>query len=450
MGETRANSYQHPVLLYRSAVVDGVRWPWSNSTVFWNLTDSVSSYRTRNEIGRVLTGSDEDERLLNAKGNLSNAYGAIKKNALAEKAKSQGNTGHPFSSLKYTCSLPEIQVSYNGTDGHRYVYRGTLKDWTNDLSTLQPVCPSINSNYYGSIAISQTSPTNPYANLAQSLWELRKEGLPSIPGSTVLGNKHTLPASSGSEYLNVQFGIKPLIGDVEDTLKAITHSGEILRNFHKHSNRMVKRKFAFKPIVSTTTSTGNGTLGMTGGTPSIPYANANRIWSASTSANLSCPYTDTVTTSQTYWFSGSYIYASPKGGSILEKLERYEQDAHRLLGLRLTPELLWNVGPWSWLVDWKFNIGAVIGNASNLHSDGLVLKYAFLMCTTEVVRVRTYRGVVPRTTTPFDYIFTWKSIRKDRVAATPYGFGTNPASFTTKQWSILGALGLTKSEKALF
>jgi hypothetical protein len=38
---------------------------------------------------------------------------------------------------------------------------------------------------------------------------------------------------------------------------------------------------------------------------------------------------------------------------------------------------------------------------------------------------------------------TFGTIQKIRRKATPYGFGLNPNTFSTRQWAIIAALGLT-------
>jgi hypothetical protein len=44
----------------------------------------------------------------------------------------------------------------------------------------------------------------------------------------------------------------------------------------------------------------------------------------------------------------------------------------------------------------------------------------------------------------------YRSERKERWKATPYGFGLNMAGFTDQQWAILAALGMTKSPRIAF
>jgi hypothetical protein len=139
----------------------------------------------------------------------------------------------------------------------------------------------------------------------------------------------------------------------------------------------------------------------------------------------------------------------------MNELSRIVAEARLLYGLELTPETLWNLAPWSWLVDWFANVGPILSNVSAFQSDNLVLKYGYVMENVTRTYARTnWMGVVNPSTTVYvnhparvyDKFFVET---KTRVKATPYGFGLNTTAFTDRQWTILGALGLTRGPKAL-
>jgi len=116
-----------------------------------------------------------------------------------------------------------------------------------------------------------------------------------------------------------------------------------------------------------------------------------------------------------------------------------------LLGWKVTPETLWNIAPWSWAVDWFTNTGDVMTNISNLGKDGLVLQYGYSMSH----RLREARGVgVFRergSSNDITLSRTWLSEWKQRMPATPYGFGVDLGGLTPKQIAIVAALGLSKT-----
>jgi hypothetical protein len=92
-----------------------------------------------------------------------------------------------------------------------------------------------------------------------------------------------------------------------------------------------------------------------------------------------------------------------------------------------------------------FNIGSNIANYSAFQQDGLVMRYGYVMRHVRATRILTSQGTVFKSGPSTPVVTTYQVVRKDRVQATPYGFGLNPSGFTAKQWAILGALGLSRA-----
>ena len=120
-----------------------------------------------------------------------------------------------------------------------------------------------------------------------------------------------------------------------------------------------------------------------------------------------------------------------------------------LLGLELTPEVLWELTPWSWLIDWFSNMGTVISNLTSLGLSNTILNYAY-----STARLKTGVGmsVRPQVTSgsglksfsgTFNYFFD--SDLKVRIAASPFGFDVSTDLLNPGQWGILAALGLARS-----
>jgi len=298
---------------------------------------------------------------------------------------------------------------------------------------------------YGSRAISATAPTAPKANLATFLGEAR-ESLPSVAGLSVLKDRAQGFKAYGSEYLNVQFGWKPFVSDIRKMVQALQNSSAILHQFERDSGRVVRRRYGF-PDVTTSSFIENANnyadclsgLGGSAGDDFLTTANRTRLVSRE----------DTMV--QKTWFSGAFQYALPISDDVVSKLEGFEARANHLLGTRLTPEVLWELTPWSWLLDWVGTIGQSISAATLLQNDSLVIRYGYLMRQT--VQQRTYRvldlSFRGQKSSMGTISHTLRRETKERVRATPYGFGLTPASFTAQQWAILGALGLTKSPRSL-
>jgi hypothetical protein len=116
------------------------------------------------------------------------------------------------------------------------------------------------------------------------------------------------------------------------------------------------------------------------------------------------------------------------------------------LGLEITPEVLWNIAPWSWAVDWFTNAGDVLANTSDFGDQGLVMKYGYIMEHSFVRDVYFYEGSfgsplggsikIP----PLALVSETKLRRK----ANPFGFGITWDGLNPFQLSIAAALGLSR------
>lgn len=272
----------------------------------------------------------------------------------------------------------------------------------------------------GTTAISRCAPTNPNANLATALGELRNDGLPSLPLLSFWKDRtKDIRQNVGSEYLNYQFGWKPMISDIQATAHALRNSQEILQQFIKDSDKGIRRRYHFPEERST--SQYDSVQFLTG---SI-RTGYTLLWGT---------VTDETVTKR--WFSGEFKYHVPGGSDALSSMRRREAELNYLLGTRITPEVLWNLSPWTWMVDWFGNIGDIMSNVSRFGTDSMAMRYGYMMETKEVTRhmESSFNG---------KKLYTRRHlITKRRITATPYGFDTTFSSLSAKQWSILAALGL--------
>jgi len=123
----------------------------------------------------------------------------------------------------------------------------------------------------------------------------------------------------------------------------------------------------------------------------------------------------------------------------------HAETAKKLLGFDITPEVLWELVPWSWAVDWFTNVGDLIKNVSAFSTDGLVMRYGYIM--EHSIARDTYIHIGPtgfRSQSVFCEPYTFVCETKLRRRATPFGFGLNLEALTGRQKSIIAALGLTR------
>lgn len=294
-----------------------------------------------------------------------------------------------------------------------------------------PVLASQSSlNARGATAIARSMPNTPAVDVSVAIGELRNEGLPKYIGSSVFKDNVRAAKKAGDEYLNYEFGWRPLVSTLVDFAKAVKHSEEIWDGYRKGSGKQIRRRYLF-PTVE--------------GSRQLPTDNVVQFGRGYINNNISYPLD--VWANDSYhnkqWFSGSFKYYVPMGDDISSKLQRHVSYANKVLGLRLTPEVVWNLAPWSWAADWFANTGDILKNISSLGRDGMVLRYGYMM--NESMSAREVIARAPAGS-PVPYASRFKEYNyvKQRLVANPYGFGVTFDSLSSKQKAIITALGLSK------
>jgi hypothetical protein len=359
------------------------------------------------------------------------------------------DTGHEFWSEKKWVDLSHKRVSLLGPNG--MIVSGPLYPAnTGGYWNIPNMIPSIDANYYGNKAISATAPTASNANFAVTAAELIRERitLPGMAGmASWLKSRSSLGKSLGSEWLNVQFGLVPVMSDAQKLFASMMDMNKTIMQLIRDDGRPVRRRYSFPVQRSTTSLTGSnyGVHMIQQGSDIDGGAWAGLYQNPSV---RTCNYTVNDTLSQRYWFSGAFTYKIPADDSLLGHFKRYEFFLNKLTGIRITPEVLWELTPWSWLTDWFVDVQSFTRATSLLQNDGLVLKYGYLMRTSVFTRTTTLEGL--HFANPQGYVNGTPIVsrqfhkRIERVRSTPFGFGLNPNSFTDRQWAILAALGLSR------
>lgn len=293
-----------------------------------------------------------------------------------------------------------------------------------------PSKSSINFDYWSPKGWAKFKPTNPAASTSQFLAELRD--FPRIPFR--LFERAKFFRSIGKEYLNFEFGWKPFVKDLIEFFKLYLSWNERWQWLIANNGKPVHRKGAiFKDEDTTSDYTISGD-GVDWNTPVGPtWVYVQRFGSGS---GFKSTRTTVIRTSQKYWFSGTFRYYLKHPG-----FTRFydEQIARIVFGVDLTPRVVYELLPWSWLLDWATNVGDNLDNLTDSILDGLVADYAYTMGHYMVEETRTVVG--PLATC--NYYLTNEVKARDQ--ATPYGFGLNPNSFTGRQKAILAALLLARS-----
>jgi hypothetical protein len=310
-----------------------------------------------------------------------------------------------------------------GYGGSQYTYTGLTANFLRTLAK-------------GTIGYDRYKPGSSDANVGQFIGELRE--IPTIP-KTLKHLKRDFDArkpslmkdfrrSFASDYLNIHFGWVPFLSDLRKIVKTSYDKSKIVSQLARDNGRPIRRR---GPISDETSVQEVVTTG-TGFPPVIPP-----ISSLFFTGNWK--KTVTTETTESYWFSARFRYYIPDFGS-LQWQERFIQ---RLYGTNVSPELVYNLVPWTWAIDWFTNIGSTMSNFSPNMAENLTNDYAFVM---EHRRVRETTVVEFNTLTgPKSCSISILRESKFRWYASPFGFGLTWSGFSPKQLAILAALGLSRS-----
>lgn len=270
---------------------------------------------------------------------------------------------------------------------------------------------------YGSTAVKKSLPDIPEFSLFRFVGELR-EGLPKIPLKALAKEKRL--RETGGEYLNYQFGIAPLLGDLQKFAKALQHP-----KFRASVQVHLDQEFRVRKVLEKgTTSTSRP---LTGAELSVsPSGGGAGYLKSDVSFKI--------------WSSCSFAYYQ------LTELDRLLADWDRMtggLGVIPTAIDLWNLVSWSWLIDWFVNFNHVLTNLSYLGRDGLYFRRGYIMGHYTDTQEH-WRAGTSTYNSAYSTIGRITSERKYRVRASPFGFGYTWKSFDPFQLSILGALGVNR------
>ena len=302
---------------------------------------------------------------------------------------------------------------------------GGVATMNQDSSYLDPI---------GATAIHLVDPTNANTQLGVDLGELIIDRKISVPGIQAWKQRTDVARAAGSEYLSAQFGWRPLVSDMKHAAQSVKDGNKIMENYRAASGSLVHREFAFDDIVNESESVLNPAArclysGAGGGS----YAALN---------SPGVPLTVHTRELTKRWFSGSFTYTSGSN-TDLKKCLGIGEEADKLFGLSLTPDLVWELTPWSWAIDWFSNTGDVISNASSLGLAGLVMKYGYMMEETSVTTTYSMpsTGITGVKGAPPDCM--WRKVTKRRREANPFGFGLTWEGLSPTQLAITAALGIT-------
>lgn len=291
-----------------------------------------------------------------------------------------------------------------------------------------PADSSWNVGDYGAQAWNLFKPGKPELSLSVSIAELRD--LPRMLKSTLYAFRKE-HRNIGSQYLNVQFGWVPFISDIQKLIVTTGKLDTLLTNLYKGNGKWHLRKGTVvnkEELVAMTEWTGTNGFAFS---PALP----TQLYQVPTAKTVSSS-----STARRVWFSGRFRYYLPE--DRMKTPEFRNNLIRKIYGLSISPAVLWEAMPWSWLIDYFSNAGDIFDNLSSGVAGDVVAKYAYVMgynitshtqrSTVMSVDNQLIAGDIHR-----------EQIYKDRDAATPFGFNLS-ADLSARQLAILAALGISR------
>lgn len=278
-----------------------------------------------------------------------------------------------------------------------------------------------NTRSLGPEAWERFSPNAEQVNLAQFLAELR-----DFPRLFQVSLKKF--SDLGSGYLNYQFGWRPFLADVRTFLANLQKLDAQIARLKRQNGKWIRKGGTLYRDEEETQA------------PSLVYIHPNE---GLTSVVPKC----TVHTETRAWFSGSFRFYIP--GLDDERWGRFRA-ARKIWGANITPALLWELLPWSWLIDWVTNIGSCLSNLSAVTSENMAARSAYVMRSVETsVNAKIAFTNVYKNNGVYSYTDHVSSSRirtttKARAVASPFGFNIDWPDFSSYQLSILTALGISR------
>lgn len=334
----------------------------------------------------------------------------------------------------------------------QFSFQGALIDWAERQAFCEtpvyPIHPSVHGTSFptslqsgdtslmalGAKAVAQCKPTNMETNLATMFGELAREGIPHAVGARTWEARTRAAKAAGSDYLNIMFGWAPLIRDIASFSNSINNWNNMLSQFEKDAGKTVRRSFHF-PLQEESSE-------------SVAVFNTmpNGVFHSDISAGCTTANVlRTVKTSRKVWFKGAFTYHLPVGYDSRHKMVSNAAKFNHMLGLNLTPNVVWNLTPWSWAADWFANIGDVLSNISDVQQYGLVMRYGYIMEHTVSSVTYSMPGFRLKYSPGFRVpSMSYVTETKVRREANPFGFGVTWSGLSPYQLSILAALGISR------
>lgn len=313
-------------------------------------------------------------------------------------------------------------------------------DWTDPSSPSLDDWSWCNPDHYddGVNGWGKAKPAQPEASLGVAFGEARE--IPHMLAQTAKAFARSYKTfikntskmgirDAADDWLNLNFGWLPFLRDIEDFIKVVKYQEDLLRQLRKDNNQWIYRRRSIRreeTVEQVFSDSRVAAFTPVGASNLYNTPNGNTRIERVTRLNS--------------WFVGRFKYYIPY---LKTSGPGTTREMVHLLGLRPTPMVLYELMPWSWLVDWFTNVGTSFSNLQSCLLDGVVSKYAYVMShKTQRVTGEYFSNFKQGPIKAVRYAQIEQKIRSE---ASPFGFENSADSFSQRQWSILAALGFTRN-----
>lgn len=251
------------------------------------------------------------------------------------------------------------------------------------------------------------------------------------------------PKRVADNFLNHQFGWAPFTSDLLEFEKVHQKSGDYIRDITRMNGQNVRRRRVIHQTEDASSYHPREHF------PWVePYPSISGMMELRNVDGVVCRgYTDfTKRVYSKVWSVASFKFYRPEFDASKSWYSSRYGHITRLMtlyGLRVSPSAIWNLMPWSWLVDWFGNVGKYIDAFDSWAVDGVVNNYAFVCRNRREEYIQRCIIHMPNDTVVVSWTSHAESKLRDR-AGSPYGFDLTWDDLSARQLAILASLGISR------
>lgn len=376
-------------------------------------------------------------------------------------------SGSGFLSVKFRTNsdAPGPTTTFRGGSGRAYigtyyVANASMYDYSSmEMANDDADSVQAKAFAYGAQAMAKLRPDRPDFTPFVSIGELLTE-LPGLHGRVknvrdayldrvkVIERRENRKLSRVAKFhLQLQFGLLPVMSDIQNWWEAYRGAVKRAQQLVKDNGKWVRRRVFLtpkpadnfqqawvsnlatayngdmKPIHVTQCYSTNTAIGGGKASTVCTYRVQTQVWAVGKSK---------------YWLPSDMVQ-TPAG------FARLHRKIHASMDLNL--DNVYNLIPWSWLLDYFFKFGDFFAAISGGISNTLIWDYVYVMRSQEHEERFEYTQYVyksPTTCGKTTCTLSRTGTLKSRVYGSVFGFGPTTSDLTPSQLGILGALGLSR------